>query len=293
MHNYYKALKIEEEKKESERKAKLTSMLDKQSKKIQLKGYKSHENRVKNFNYDITIINNKVNDTIEYNKNLLVKRYMVKQRLSQPEAEKRITAGAFSKTNEEKLREWLFSNEVFKYINNQNKKTYLKSIESLLLGERSNPEIKSKNRKKSSNKNFHTSPDEIFLEYAKINPKPAELNPKVFKNPIKEVNENYEINEEEHNKERLLKLKSLFVSPDVRRRVSFIEEENNYAANNVYDTEEFDTNSVIKQSKNQKNNKKTAITMSILNNKKLNENTKLVMVGMTGANKNWLGKISL
>lgn len=290
MHNYYKALKIEEDKKESERKAKLISILDKQSKRIQDKGYKNHENRVKNFNYDITIINNKVNDTIDYNKNLLVKRYMIKQRLSQPEAEKRITAGAFSRTNEEKLREWLFSNEVFRYINNQNKKTYLKSIESLILGEHTSSIKKIKNKESSSNYSI-TSPDSEFLKYAQINPKPAVLNPKVFKNPIKEAND-FELNEEEYNKERMIKLKSLFVAPETRKRVSFMEEDNNYAAN-IYDTEEFDTSSVMKLAKIQKNNKKSPKNnLNLIITPKQVENKKSVMVGMVGANKNWVGKIS-
>ena len=117
----------------------------------------------------------------------------------------RLSAGAFNRENEELLREGLLSNELNKYVEN-NKKTHFKSVDYNGFSELFS-KFNAENRKKNHQKN--KLKEDEFMNIAKVNPRPMDLDPGIFVNPVnKRLQTDVLVNE--NTNEKIKNLTSMF-----------------------------------------------------------------------------------
>lgn len=229
MYNYFIELHKEEQIKERERINKINKAIKQNSKRQENLRYNNYEGRVKNFNYDVHLINNKVNENVDYSKSVIRRSLMSRLKLNPKQAEVRMNAGTFSKNNEKRLREWLLNNEVYKYISNQNKKTYFKSVEYVFLGDLFSKHI-GKDEEEIEKINHEQS--KRFMKVAKRNPDPIDLDPYIFFNPIKKQEEKVSLYSND-NEEKLKKVKEMIMNNNVEAKKKVVFFENNNIANTM------------------------------------------------------------
>lgn len=239
MYNYY----IEEKRKKDElaknKEITIKKILDKSSKEQLDKRYHKYESRVKNFNYDINLINHKVNDNVEAAKDVLRKRMMRAHNLNAENADRRLNAGVFSKNNEIQLRQSYLNNELNKYISVQNKKTYNKSLEYIFS---SGIYLNTDNNKKIKQQNMDKE-DKKFDKFCRINHKTEIIDKNMFKNPIKRnENQMYYNGEDFKSKYQLLKVEQ----NDIANLINSINNLNLLGSN----AENPSTNEVLKKEDN-------------------------------------------